>query len=84
MRKSEYNLSLVEGKMYLTEDGYVVLVKKNSLPEYKFSCVEAWKVENGSLIPTNSYQREVWKENGQAYHFDCYCSFVSEYIKEDK
>ena len=73
------SIKLESGKLYLCEDGSVVKVKKNSLPEYKFSLDEGYKIESGKLVKQN-WGSLVWKENGISYHFDCGLNIVSEYI----
>lgn len=80
----EKKIQLENGKMYLVDSRYgfkkyVVKVKENKLPEYRFSCAEAFELVNGILIPSNVFSREVWKDNGIAYHYDCYCNLISEY-----
>lgn len=64
-------MKLVDGGTYKTENGYLVTVRRNSLPFYKFSVEKALDV-NGNACD----MAEVWTEEGVAYHNDCGFNFV--------
>ena len=67
-------------KKYITQDGYVILAKMNSLPTYKISAEKVWKIEGTELVPENLvWSKEVWRLNGVAYHDDCYCNLIAEF-----
>lgn len=64
-------IKIKSGGIYKTKDGDIVKLVRNSLPYYKFKCVEV----NG--LPNNCYG-EVWTEEGKAYHDDCGYNIVEE------
>lgn len=59
---------LVSGKIYKCENGYVVTVVKNNLPYYKFSAQSGRALNHEGKVVTC---KEVWTEEGIAYHNDC-------------
>lgn len=67
-------LELKEGIFYYCSNGYIVKVKKNSLPWYNYSCLEAWNDEGNKVA-----LEEVWTSKGTAYHFDCGFNILGEY-----
>lgn len=64
-------MKLVDGGTYKTENGYLVTVRRNSLPFYKFSAKKALDPDNKECE-----MFEVWTEEGVAYHNDCGFNFL--------
>lgn len=67
-------MKVIDGGVYVTENGYIVEVKRNSLPHYKFSANRAKDFSTGEIVKLS----EVWAEDGKAYHNDCGFNFVSQ------
>lgn len=64
-------MKLVDGGTYKTENGYLVTVRRNSLPFYAFSAEKALDANGNACDMT-----EVWTGQGVAYHNDCGFNFV--------
>lgn len=64
-------MKVENGYTYKCENGYLVTLQRNNLPYYKFSCIDA------SLDGVPVKCREVFTEDGIAYHDDCGYNIIS-------